>query len=217
MQGSNDTFAALLEWVKNNDTSTDAAYEKIGSVIDIQNYIEYMSLEIFTGNTDTLNVKRYRNANDDGLWRWIYFDLDWAFYTDTDSIARWLTPGGMGAQKRTDNTLFIACMKNPRFREEFLVYFGQQMATTFTTANVVSLIQARHQELLPEMERQAERWGPDAQTYSSEMAMLVNYAKTRPTKLLGYFKKALDLSSEDMQRYFGDAAQAIKDYESSGS
>lgn len=217
MQGSNDTFAALLEWVKNNDTSTDAAYEKIGSVIDIQNYIEYMSLEIFTGNTDTLNVKRYRNANDDGLWRWIYFDLDWAFYTDTDSIARWLTPGGMGAQKRTDNTLFIACMKNPRFREEFLVYFGQQMATTFTTANVVSLIQARHQELLPEMERQAERWGPDAQTYSSEMAMLVNYAKTRPTKLLGYFKKALDLSNEDMQRYFGDAAQAIKDYESSGS
>lgn len=217
MQGSNDTFAALLSWVKNNDTTTGEAYDKIASVIDVQNYIEYMSLQIFTGNTDTLNVKRYRNGNDDGLWRWIFFDLDWAFYTDTDSISRWLTPGGMGANKRTDNTLFIACMKNPRFREEFLTYFGEQMATTFTTAHVMELIQTRHQELLPEMERQAERWGPDAQTYSVEMAKLVDYAKTRPTKLLGYFKNALNFSNDDMQRYFGDAIQAIKDYESSGS
>ena len=217
MQGSNDTYEALLKWIDKNDTSTEAAYEKIGSVIDIQNFIEYMSLQIFTGNTDTLNVKRYRNANDDGLWRWVLFDLDWAFYTDTDSISRWLKPGGMGNGNRTNNDLFIACMKNPRFKEEFLTYFAGQMATTFTTENVVSLIMERHEQLLPEMSRQADKWGPSASKYTSEMEAFVDYAEKRPKKLLGYFKKALNFTNEDMENYFGDAIQAIKDYQNSDS
>ena len=112
MQGSNDTFAKLVEWVQKNDTNTDEAYQVIGSIIDIQNYIEYMAIQMYTGNTDTLNVKRYRNSNADGKWRWVLFDLDWAFHEDTNSVRRWLAPGGMGNGLRTDNTLFIACMKN---------------------------------------------------------------------------------------------------------
>ena len=120
MQGSNDTFAALLSWVKSTDPTASDFYEKLSSAIDVRNYIEYMAVEIFSGNTDTLNVKRYRNANADGRWRWVLFDLDWAFTTDTNSINRWVTPGGMGNGLRTDNTLFVACMKNDQFRDEFL-------------------------------------------------------------------------------------------------
>ena len=108
MQGSNDTFAALLTYCKSADCTSDAFYQRLDATIDIQNYIEYMAIEMYTGNTDLLNVKRYRNPNADGKWRWVLFDMDWAFYTDTNSITRWLTPGGMGTNKFTDNTLFIA-------------------------------------------------------------------------------------------------------------
>ena len=86
------------------------------------------------------------------------YDLDWAFETDTDSIRRWITPGGMGNMKRTDNTLFIGCMKNPRFRDEFLTYFGEQLATTFSTQNIYDKVMARHALLEPELEKNAERW-----------------------------------------------------------
>lgn len=68
------------------------------------------------------------NANADGKWRWVLYDLDWAFYVDTNSIARWLAPGGMGVGKRTDNTLFIELMKNPTFYDRFLTYIGKMMA-----------------------------------------------------------------------------------------
>ena len=132
MQGSNATMEKLLKWVKSNDMNTDEAYRVLDSAIDIQNYIEYMAIEMFTGNTDTLNVKRYRNANADGKWRWVLFDLDWAFYEDTNSVRRWLTPGGMGNANRTDNSLFIACMKNDTFRDRFLTYLGEKMATTYS-------------------------------------------------------------------------------------
>lgn len=216
MQGSNDTYAALLTWVKGNKTNTDEAYAHIGSVIDIQNFIEYMSVEIFTGNTDTLNVKRYRNANDDGLWRWCLFDLDWAFYEDTNSIRRWLTPGGMGSGNRTNNDLFIACMKNDRFRDEFLTYFGAQLATTYSTKNVLSLIEARYNELLPELPAQFAKWDMSESTYKANLQKIVSYAKDRPTKLIGWCRDALNLSDEEMQTYFGAAYQAVQDYENSG-
>ena len=80
MQGSNETFEALLEYVeiRRPDDRRVLRHAWIQR-IDIQNYIEYMAIEIFTGNTDTLNVKRYRNSNADGKWRWMLFDLDWAF------------------------------------------------------------------------------------------------------------------------------------------
>ena len=214
MHGSNDTFAALLDAVKKADPTTDAFYENVGNAIDIQNYIEYMAVQIFTGNTDTLNVKRYRNGNADGKWRWVLFDLDWAFTTDTNSINRWLTPGGMGNANRTDNTLFIACMKNPRFRDEFLTYMGQQMATTFSTENVVRLIRERYEVLEPLMDEQLNRWSTSRDQYEREIASLINYAEERPMKLMGYFATTeyLKLTEEDMYHYFGDARTAAQNY-----
>ena len=216
MQGSNDTYQALLDWIDDNNTNTDEAYEKIGSAIDIQNFIEYMSLEIFTGNTDTLNVKRYRNANDDGKWRWCLFDLDWAFYTDTDSLNRWLKPGGMGNQNRTNNDLFIGCMKNDRFRDEFLTYFGEQLATTFSSQNVVSLIKQRYNELLPELPMQFNKWGMTMDEYNKEVKIIVDYAESRPSLILQRAQETLSFSNDEMQKYFGAANQAIQDYKSSG-
>ena len=216
MQGSNKTFADLIAWVKQADPTTDQFYEHLDQVIDIRNYIEYMAIEIYVGNGDTLNVKRYRNANADGKWRWVLFDLDWAFYVDTNSIRRWLEPGGMGTNLYTDNSLFIACMKNPRFRDEFLTYMGEQMATTFTAENLLNLFQERYTILEPLMPAQLTRWGQTMEQYQKEMKMLIDYAKERPLKMLQYFSgygienNNIYLSEEEMKHYFGEALEIVQ-------
>ena len=211
MQGSNETMEKLLEWVKKNNTNTDAALERIGSVIDIQNYIEYMAAEMYSGNTDTLNVKRYRNKNRDGKWRWVLFDLDWAFYVDTNSVARWLEPGGMGNMKRTDNTLFIACMKNDTFRHRFLTFLGQKMATTYSADNVVKMIEELYNAMKPILPDHLARWEEKAGDYRSALNTLVNYAKSRPKRMLQFLKYAerLHLTKAEMQTYFGDAMALV--------
>ncbi|MEE1199138.1 MAG: lamin tail domain-containing protein [Christensenellales bacterium] len=212
MQGSNETFAKLVAWCKANDTSTEEAYQIIDSVIDIQNFIEYMAMEIFTGNTDTLNVKRYRNAHDDGRWRWVLFDLDWAFYTDTNSISRWMTPGGMGNGGRTDNTLFIACMKNPKFKDQFLTHLGERMTTVLTTEYILEQMQARYQILEPLLEAHSQRWGLSASQYQTEMKRMVQYAQERPMKLLQYIAgcEQLGLSNDELVKYFGKALEVAQ-------
>lgn len=210
VQGSDDTYQAMLSWVRQNGVPDDAALEAVGRVIDLENYIDYHAAQIFVGNADTLNVRRYRNKNADGLWRWVLYDLDWGFYVDTNSISRWLNPEGMGAGKRTDNTLFIALMQNATFRDRFLTRMGEQMATEWTTRIILEKIETRYYELLPELPRQWARWGVGEAEYNRELAKLVSYAQTRPAKLLGYFQTTLSLTDEQMQHYFGDAIAEIQ-------
>ena len=212
MQGSNDTYQALIDWIKSNGDklNTQEAYDRIDSTIDIQNYIEYMAIEIFVGNGDTLNVKRYRNPNGDGKWRWVLFDLDWAFDVDTNSISRWLDPQGMGTNKYTRTELFIACMKNDAIRERFLTYFGQQLATTFSTEAVMAKIEARYDLIDGLLPQYLAKLGMTANKYNKQLKELVEYAQTRPTKILGYFDGVFNFTDAEKQKYFGDAVAKIQ-------
>lgn len=207
MQGSNESFEKLLAWIKKTDMNTDEAYETLSKAIDIQNYIEYMAIEMYTGNTDTLNVKRYRNKNADGRWRWVLFDLDWAFYTDTNSVTRWLTPGGMGNGNRTDNSLFIACMKNDTFRDQFLTHLGERMATDFSTQSLLDAFETRYNILKPILADHFKRWNMKESTYNAEMKRIISYAKERPGRMFQFLKycEYLNLSKGEMEKYFGEA------------
>jgi len=211
MQGSNETMVQLLEYVKSHDMNTDEAYQVLDSAIDIQNYIEYMAVEMYTGNTDTLNVKRYRNPKADGKWRWVLFDLDWGFSVDTNSPQRWQTPGGMGNANRTDNTLFIACMKNATFVDRFLTHLGQKMATTFSADSLIAMAEEFYNAIKPIMPEHYERWGFTESEHKSAIRAFTRYAQSRPGRMLQFIKynKYLPLTKEQMEHYFGDCMAQV--------
>ena len=211
MQGSDETYQSLLQWVKGNKTNTDAAYEHISSVIDVKNYIEYLVIEMYVGNTDPSDIKRYRNASADGLWRWVLFDLDWAYHTDANSISAWLTPGGTGYRGQTDNTLFVACMNNPTFRDQFLTHFGEQLATTFAPESILARFEERYNVLKTILPDHRERWGGSQEKYEKQLSKVVSYAKRRPARMLQYFKydNTLRLSQADYEKYFGEAMKVL--------
>ncbi len=211
MQGSNETMAKLLEYVKSHDMNTPEAYEVLDSAIDIQNYIEYMAVEMYTGNTDTLNVKRYRNPKTDGKWRWVLFDLDWSFSVDTNSPQRWQTPGGMGNKNRTDNTLFIACMKNATFADRFLTYLGEKMATTYSADNIAAMTEQFYNAIAPLMPDHYARWDFSESEHKSAIREFVRYGNARPGRMLQFIKynKYLPLTKEQMEHYFGDCMAQV--------
>ena len=205
MQGSNEDFADLIEWIKENGLTSDANLAYVEERVDVDNYLNYVAVEMFTSNPDLLNVKRYKCDRMDGKWRWILFDLDWAFYHNSNSISRWLNPAGVGTDLKTDNTLFVELMKNAGVQDRFLTILGNLMATNFSTENVLSKIDERYNALLPEMEAQQERWGLTMKTWETEVEKLREYARTRPGLLLGYIQDYYDFSTEQMRHYFGEA------------
>ena len=213
LRGSDDSFQAMLAYLRQHGVPDDETLARVGEEVDLDSFIAYQALQIFVGNADTLNVKRYRNRNADGKWHWAIFDLDWGFYVDTNSIRRWLDPQGMGSSLATDNTLFIALMGNPTFYDRFLTYMGGMLSTQWTSGRIVEMIHERYLALTPELPRHQARWGQSRENFEERVAELVEYAKTRPRKLVGYFRDTLGLTGEEMEHYFGAAMRRIEEEE----
>ena len=165
-------------------------------------------MEIYTGNTDLLNNKKYRSTAVDGKWRWIVFDFDWAFTTDTNSVGRWLKSGGVGESNKRDNSLFIALMKNPVCKDYFLTLFSEKLKGDWSTASVLQKMAERYQELLPELPMHLERWGKTEKSYNSRLNELKKYTQTRPGRLLYFYSNAL--SKAEFEKYFGEIARTVQ-------
>ena len=203
-QGSNKDYAEFLAWLKKNGCKSQENLDKVAHMVDIDNYLDYVALEMYIGNTDLLNVKRYRNQKEgDGRWRWVLYDTDWAFYTDTDSFRRWLDPAGAGSGKKTDNTLFVQLMKNEQMQKKFLTRLGQLMYQDWRSDLVLEKIDAWYNTLLPEMPAQFERWGGGMKNWNSREKEFRSYASARPKKMLTYIKKELNWTNDQMRVYFG--------------
>lgn len=207
MQGSVKTWNDIKDWYAKNGIETDEELEYVKQYIDVDNYLEYIAVQIYTGNTDLLNCKKYRLEGVDGRWKWALFDMDWAFTTDTNSVGRWLKPGGVGTDNKTDNSLFIALMKNAKCKDQFLTYFADKLRTTWSSASVLNMISERYELLEPEIDRHLERWNVSRSEYDQAVKSFANYAKQRPGRLLYFYANVL--SRSEMEHYFGDLLETV--------
>jgi len=162
-------------------------------------------LEMFVGNSDLQNVKRYRSEEGDGRWRWILFDLDWAFHNDADSYSDWLSRKGCGLKNATDNTLFRALMANDEVKDYFLRRLGDRMAGVWSSEVILAKIDERQELLIPEMEQNYTRWGNTLSRWYDMVDAMREYARTRPSRLVGYIADCEDLTDEEIEDYFGEA------------
>lgn len=82
MRGSKESFNRLVEL--SYDAANPTTYSEIKKLLDIDEYINYMAIELYSGNWDwpQNNVKGYRDQND-GKYRFVLFDLDGALSTNT--------------------------------------------------------------------------------------------------------------------------------------
>ncbi len=209
MQGSNASFEEIVSWADDHGLKTQEDLNKLAELIDIDNYLDYVAVQIYIGNPDLLNVKRYRSVNEDGKWRWILFDTDWGFYTDTNSMRRWLDPRGAGSEYKTDNRLFVSLMANDSIRDKFLYRFDELMAKSWTADKVLSTIDDYYQELLPEIDQQLERWSVTRSKFDTEMNNLIEYAEERPLKMLYYIMDTYSFNESSMTKYFSESLPIV--------
>ena len=210
VQGSSGNYYDMMSKVRSMDFSKDSSIERLRELVDVENYLDYVALQMFTANQDLNNLRCYCIPKAGVKWRWIVYDLDLSFQVDANSIARWLRSGGVGSITTQDNTLFIRLMKNAGMKDYFLTRMGELLATTFSADNVTGKIRERTKALNAEMKRNCKRWGWSTSTWERYVSAMTKYAKSRPGKLMNYFKKTMRLSDGKMDRYFGAALAADK-------
>lgn len=138
MEGTNEKF---LEWYSlSSKCAADSIYEKICKIVDIDEYINYMAVELYIGNWDwpQNNVKGFRDIND-GKFHFVLFDLDGAFQANNSfstfagkktyqfDALRGKYWNGTSLKRRNEEikfvTIFLNMLKNEKFRKQFIDSF----------------------------------------------------------------------------------------------
>ncbi len=202
--GSNSEYRQLLDYVQNNDMTDPKHYQYVMQRIDALSLIDFTIGEIYSGNQDTGNVKFFKSSDpsSDGKWRWIYYDLDWAFYYDT-RISFYLDPQGRPGF-RYINTMISSLLKNDEFRDMFLQRFAYHLKNTFSVKNAQAVLDAIVEQIEPEMQRECERWNRTYSGWQNHVQTVRDKIETRVTLMLSQLSSEFGLTQEEYDSYFGD-------------
>lgn len=85
MEGTKESFDRLMKLCEN--AADDKTYEEIAQLLDVDEFINYMAVELHIGNWDwpQNNAKGFRDRND-GKFHFVLFDLDGAFSVGAGDI-----------------------------------------------------------------------------------------------------------------------------------
>jgi len=198
--GDAEDYEELLKFVKTHDMSLKENYEAVKQRIDIQNYIDYQCAIIYFGNTDTGNIRYWRERSPNGKWRWIVYDQDWGFFNVEQNTLWYVTnPQGTGVGLKFSTALMVNLLKNEEFKNEFIQRFAYHLNHTFKTEHVLAVIDEMAKAIEPEMPRHLSRWGGSMKSWHKQVEVLRDFARRRPEILKGYFQRKFNLSKEEMR------------------
>jgi hypothetical protein len=206
-QGSNDAYIALKAYLDENDNNTQAVYDRIVSEVDIDNFIEFVTFYCVYCPPDTVNVKRYRNPDEDGKWRWVLYDMDRGLRDGRNSISGFeLMAQGTNAQ------LFKAVMANDVLREKFLDNLNLALSTYLSSESMARAVQAQYARIQPLLPDYLAKVGVTESRYGTNMKNLMSNVRSRPARVLKQCGEYLGMSEAEIRARFPEAIAAIEAY-----
>jgi hypothetical protein len=164
-------------------------YDEVKTLLDIDEFTNYMAVELYLGHDDwpDNNVKAYR-SQDNGRYRFVLFDLDYAFYgrNMASSLGQVLNNNSRIAII----TIFLNLLKHDEFRKKFIDTFCIVGGSVFEKQRASAIVD----ELADAMRPMSELDGylPD-----NSAATIKTKLKTQLTTMNDMLQqyKAMDLSN----------------------
>ncbi|MBR1456888.1 MAG: CotH kinase family protein [Oscillospiraceae bacterium] len=186
------------------DMTDPENYARFCELIDIDNYIDYILFEGFSGNTDLLeNVRYFKSPEIDQRWRLAFFDLDCAFYEFY---------GGMRCvfesyAKPSHEITFMSrnLIHNAQFRDRLLSRYAQLLRGVLSPEYVTATMARLANEIEPEVTRDRVSNGISRDYWDHMMDQLYRFGTIDYTRAtIEALRQDLDMSREEVERYFGE-------------
>ena len=217
--GDNKVYQNMIKKIKASDPAKDPeALQYILDNVDVDNYFEYIALEMFVGNSDIANMRAYRLNREGSKWRWVFYDVDYGFFRAAfDSPKSYTKAKGMG-EKNVDNTILLKLLSVPEYKDQFLRKLGD-IFKTLDSETMLSILEPMVEQIEPEMNIHFARWAEQHDTavlaewptnqdaayryWQSRIERLRRTIQARPEYLWGFIRDAFELTDEEMLHYFG--------------
>jgi hypothetical protein len=189
-EGDGIHYNNMLNFIKNQDVSQPHIYDSINKLMDIDNYIDYQSAEIYFNNIDWPhnNIRHFRKKTNydslapygqDGRWRWVLYDMDRAagdgYFANKLSTA--------STVPHPYNIILGRLLTNPTFKEKFISRYLDLSNTAFRPDFVNHIVDSIKALLLPEMPEHIRRWRsspPSINTWNSNISRMTTFINRRP-------------------------------------
>lgn len=160
-------FDLLFDEIQERDFYEKPDYEWIKTKIDMENFMAFVFIETYFGNTDALG-RGDHNLHiikaDGGLWQWKIFDFDCTMVDDDNYLKGilGLTFGDSAYEEKKNFSawLFQRLWRCEEFRSDFIAYARERCSAFYTKENVISAFE-EHLSLfaaeMPENLRRCEK------------------------------------------------------------
>ena len=214
VKGDRNDYNSLMTYVKNHDLSKPDVYEYIKTQVDVQELINYWIAQSFFSNSDLFvrNVGLWKK--NDGKWRWIIYDLDYAYepYEKVPTLFLNRKP-----YYNSSLDIIVKLYKNSEFRDLYLTSVAKYLKTTFKPERINKIIDEMVKEVEDEMSYHVKRWTSNysyaygwsyissVSTWKNNINTLKNRIKTRYNNIIKWIhNNSFELSTDEYKKYFND-------------
>lgn len=147
-----DALYDTVSFCLNNDMTVEKNYERFSQMFDIENFIDFLVIYCYSGNTDTLNnIRLFRSSEEDGKWRFAFYDMDGAIKDDYRAVRNIFEYCGKPHLQISQMALKL--VENSEFRARFLSRYAEAVSGVLSDAHAVSVLDRLVSEIAPDMER----------------------------------------------------------------
>ena len=198
-----------------NNATDDNAYNELKTLLDIDEFTNYMAVTLFLDNNDwpNNNIKAYRSRNN-GRYRFISFDLDYAFQlrdfqkTNDDPFTYFLkfkdanTVGGENNQNREIVRLFLNLLGRDDYRRKFIDTFCLVAGSVFEPTRAGKIVNELLNYVKPMCDLMKQQSINDGHDPDRAASTIKNKLNGRSKKMAGHLKSF-------SYAKLSDAAQAV--------
>jgi hypothetical protein len=203
IRGSTEDFNDIISYIESNSLADDANYEYVVSRFDLQEYLNYMAVQIYIANTDWPgNNLKFWKKSDNGKWRWILFDTDFGFGAESYNHATiefaTETNGPDWPNPPWSTILFRKLMENEGFQKEFQRTILTLRNTAFHPDWCSYVIDSLSAVIDYEITYHKQKWGGTKNGWYGDLNRLKDYAVNRYNFMPGYINSYFGSSGDQV-------------------
>ncbi len=198
----------LTGFMAEHDLADPDHYQIVQSQINLDNFIDYTILQIYSANFDWpfSNVQQFRPVVTGGKWHWLLWDSDFSLglitWSDVtmNTLAQALDPAYTAGTDLTtngrDTILLRSLLQNPAFRARFLARTSELLNTILAPEAVLAEINRLAHLIQPGIAWEQGRWQGmnDVAEWEAYVEQLRDFAHRRPDVMRQQFVESLGLT-----------------------
>jgi hypothetical protein len=216
-------YSKMQSFIINNNMADNNLYNQASSMLDMENFYKYMAFEMYVCNTDwphnNIEVWKTFGQTDsnvqcqDGKWRYMFKDLDFAFarYSDKSAAPELYSRHDTNMFDYVFNdpyndqlkisAMFKSLLNNDSFRINFVNYMCDLLNGVLSPQNAEAQMNLIKSQLQPEMLNDVNYWktvqGQDIWSnltqWDTAFETISNFFDNRPVAMLSNMKSTTQL------------------------